>query len=64
MAKTNIDERAIEQAMEVALTGGIQHLTNKIIEITPRDPARPPKNRNAKVTGNLKRSIGYEKVGD
>ena len=36
--------------------------TAEVQQITPRDLKRPPKNRNARVTGSLKRSIGYERV--
>ena len=33
-----------------------------IQDITPRDRKRPPKDTSVKITGSLKRSIGWEKV--
>jgi len=37
-------------------------LQDEVVKITPRDPQRPPKNMKANVTGNLKKSIGIQKV--
>lgn len=50
-------------AVEFGLEAGVQVLTAKIEEITPRDPARLPKNTKRPVTGRLKSSISYRKEG-
>ena len=57
-----IDQARIDRAMEMALLDSVQLLQEKILEITPRDPKRLPKDINAKVTWNLKRSIAYQQV--
>lgn len=62
MAKMTIDTAKIERAMEMALVDSVQLLQERVLEITPRDPKRLPKNVNAKVTWNLKRSIAYQQV--
>lgn len=58
----NLDIEKIENALSMALLDSVQLLQNKIIDITPRDPERLPKNVNVPVTGNLKRSIAIEQV--
>lgn len=62
MATMKLDTAKVERAMEMALLDSVMLLQEKILEITPRDPKRLPKNINAKVTWNLKRSIAYEQV--
>lgn len=53
--------QAFDRALEFWLEAGVQVLAAKIEEITPRDPARPPKNPSVSVTGRLKSSISYRK---
>jgi hypothetical protein len=53
----------IEEAVDASIEAGAILYQSGIISITPRDPDRPPVNPNAKVTGNLKRAIGYKKIG-
>lgn len=62
MAKMDLNTAKIEKAMEMALLDSVMLLQEKILEITPRDPARLPKDPNAKVTWNLKRSIDYQQI--
>jgi HK97 gp10 family phage protein len=54
----------IHKAVELALEEWARAFVDEIVKITPRDPQRLPKNPNAKVTWNLKRSIQYEKISD
>jgi len=56
------DNEVMNNAVEYALTEVVLTAEEKIIEITPRDPNRPPENINAKVTGSLKRSITHEQI--
>jgi hypothetical protein len=56
-----IDQKTLEKACELAIEEAVLNLQEKIIEITPRDPKRLPKNPNRAVTGNLKRSIKNKK---
>lgn len=58
-----LDEKQLEDALEFALDDTVLRIRSMVRDIAPRDPRRPPKNPNAKVTGNLKRSINSEKVG-
>ena len=51
----------LDRAIEFGIEAGVQVLTAKIEEITPRDPARPPKDLSRPVTGRLKSSINYRK---
>jgi len=62
MATMKIDQAPINRALEMALLDSVQLLQEKIIEITPRDPKRLPKNTSVRVTGNLKRSIDYQQI--
>lgn len=62
MSEFKMDTAFIKKAMWSALVDSVQLLQGKIIEITPRDPKRLPKNIKAKVTWNLKRSIIYDQV--
>lgn len=64
MATFTMDTRAIEKALDFWLLAWTLFLQEKIVQITPRDPARPPKDPSRKVTGNLKRSIGHEKISN
>lgn len=63
MATVKFDQARVEMAMEMALVDSVQLLQEKILEITPRDPNRMPKDPSRHVTGNLKRSIDYQQVG-
>ena len=54
------DQAMLENAMEMALVDTVMVLEEEILKITPRDPARPPKDPSRKVTGDLKRSIGHQ----
>jgi hypothetical protein len=56
------NEEQIKDAIEFALDDTVLMWRDFVRDITPRDPMRPPKNPNAKVTGNLKRSISSEKL--
>lgn len=60
MSEMKLDTAKIDRAMAMALLDSVQLLQEKIIEITPRDPKRLPKNIKRKVTWDLKRSIVYE----
>jgi hypothetical protein len=51
----------LDKAVDYALQGAVRFLTGKIKKITPRDPARPPKDPSVPVTGNLERSVTYRK---
>lgn len=62
MVQTIIDMDKIEEVLEFWLLSWIQVLESKIKDITPRDQNRLPNNPNIKVTGNLRRSISYEKI--
>ena len=64
MANTTIDQDKIAKAIDFALTAWVKFLQDKILLITPRDLARPPKNSSRKVTGNLKKSIWSQKISD
>jgi len=64
MATFTMDTSKIEKAIDLALFAWAKFLQDKIIQITPRDPARPPKDPSRKVTWNLKRSIGNQKISD
>jgi hypothetical protein len=50
MAEMKLDTERIERAMSMALLDSVQLLQQKIIEITPRDPKRLPKDPSVKVT--------------
>lgn len=63
MSTMKFDHAMLEQAMEMALVDSVQLLQEEILKITPRDPKRPPKDPSRKVTGDLKRSIDYQQVG-
>lgn len=62
MATFTLDLPNVTTAIDNALWEWARVLQSEIIKITPRDPARLPKDPSRKVTGNLKRSIQYEKV--
>lgn len=62
MAEMKMDTAKIDRAMSMALLDSVQLLQQKIIEITPRDPKRLPKNIKAKVTWDLKRSIDFQQI--
>lgn len=62
MVTVTIDNIRIEKAIDFAVLAGAQVLEAKIVEITPRDLARPPKDPSRKVTGNLKRSIWTQRI--
>jgi len=64
MTKLKLNTEKINKAMSMALYDSVLLLQERIIEITPRDLKRPPKNPSAKVTGNLKRSIAYQKMSE
>lgn len=57
-----MDPKKIQQAAEIAVYEWALTLQDEVVKITPRDPQRPPKNMKANVTGNLKKSIGIQKV--
>ena len=50
MATMKLDTAKIERAMEMALLDSVMLLQEKILEITPRDPKRLPKDISAKIT--------------
>jgi len=50
MSEMKMDTAKVDRAMAMALLDSIQLLQEKIIEITPRDPKRLPKNIKVKVT--------------
>ncbi len=54
----------VNKALGVWLLEWTLFLQQKIHEITPRDPQRPPKDPSRPVTGNLQRSIQHKKVND
>lgn len=56
-----MDDERVMDAVEFALDDTVLMLKEKVRDITPRDPRRPPKDLSRKVTGNLKRSISSEK---
>lgn len=62
MAVCTLDKAGIYKALDMALEEWSRMLVDEIVKITPRDPARPPLDPSRKVTGNLKRSINYERV--
>lgn len=64
MSKIEIDEAKIFNAIDMAFLSSVEALEEKIIDITPRDPKRPPKDPTQKVTGNLQQSIWNEKIWD
>jgi HK97 gp10 family phage protein len=64
MAKVKFNQAKVDFAMWWALLDSVQFLTKKVRDITPRDPKRPPKNLQAKVTWNLKNSIDFEKTSE
>lgn len=63
MSEVNIDEKKILRAMRGGLISVVELAEEKIIENTPRDKNRLPKNTKIKVTWNLKRSIWHEEKG-
>lgn len=62
MAVCTLDTDGIYKALDMALEEWSRKLADEIVKITPRDPKRPPLDPSRKVTGNLKRSINYERV--
>ena len=64
MSRVEFNENKLNFALKWAMQEVCNVAVEKIVEITPRDPARPPKDLSQKVTWNLKRSIWYEKVND
>jgi len=62
MSEMKMDTAKVDRAMAMALLDSIQLLQEKIIEITPRDPKRLPKNIKVKVTWDLKKSIDYQEI--
>lgn len=54
----------INNALWGALLDSVMMLTNDVIAITPRDPKRLPLDPSVRVTGDLKRSIDYQQVGE
>lgn len=62
MAKATINTEGLKLIFEKAMVDSVEMLEDKIKSITPRDPARPPKNPDVPVTGNLKRSIGHKQL--
>ena len=64
MAKFTIQDEKYKDALWVSILHTVDFLTKKIIEITPRDPKRPPKDPSQKITWNLKKSIENQEVED
>ncbi len=64
MSNFTFDQATIDKALGMALLDSVQLLEEEILKITPRDPRRPPKDPSRRITGNLKRSIGYQQVGE
>lgn len=63
MSTMKFDQAKMDRAVEMALLDSVQLLQEEILKITPRDPRRPPKDPSRKITGDLKRSIDYQQVG-
>lgn len=63
MSTMKFDQARVDRAIEMALVDSVQLLQEEILKITPRDPRRPPKDPSRKITGDLKRSIDYQQVG-
>jgi hypothetical protein len=57
-----LDDEKIKDALEFGMDDVVLMLEGEVKDITPRDPTRLPKNPNAPVTGNLKRSIKSDKI--
>jgi hypothetical protein len=58
-----LDVKAIEEAVDGAVEAGALVYVDGIVEITPRDIRRPPKDITTPVSGDLKRAIGHKRVG-
>ena len=57
-----INQEVLNNAVEISLVDSVLVLQKAIIDITPRDTKRMPKDPSRKGTGNLKRSIGHDAV--
>jgi len=64
MSRVEFNQNKLDFAIKWALKETCNVAVDKIVEITPRDPQRMPKDPTQEVTWNLKRSIWYEKVND
>lgn len=62
MAVCTLNKGGIYKALDMALEEWSRMLVDEIVKITPRDPTRPPLDPSRKVTGNLKRSVNYERI--
>lgn len=63
MSNFTINPAGVEELRGIIKDGlavAAEQLTDDIRAITPRDPARPPKDPTRSVTGNLQKSIAYE----
>lgn len=61
MVKVTIPLQRLIRAGESAIFEWVLLLVDKIVAITPRDLARPPKDLSQTVSGDLKRSIWFAK---
>lgn len=64
MAKFDLKINWLNNIIKASMLDSVLFLQGKILEITPRDPKRPPKDPSQPITGNLKRSVVYQEDWD